>query len=299
MKTPPPRRSQFIPASLVRGGPTDYNMKDPLNADGSNFPCKGYPPGPAVATYKAGDTIKVEIDGSAIHGGGHCQFSISYNDKDFVAIKTIIRTCFLDGKTFNVQIPPETPSCDRCTFSWTWNNAVGNREQYMNCADIKITGGGRGSLTGKRMAVANLPGYPQIAEWPPATNDGREVFEQAPTISISNQGTSSSGAGDAVSLEGDTGSSPVNQTKPIEAPVQPSQPDPAPSKAPAQKSSDTTSTPPGSGADDKSACTNGAMRCTQGGQGWQQCSNGVWMNMQVAPGTKCKDNNGSILLDYA
>jgi len=39
MQSPIPFRSKF----LVPNGPnTDFSMTSPLNADGSNFPCKGY-----------------------------------------------------------------------------------------------------------------------------------------------------------------------------------------------------------------------------------------------------------------
>lgn len=48
----------------------------------SNFACKGYQsdvPGKshAVATVKAGQQFEVALDGSATHGGGSCQFSLS------------------------------------------------------------------------------------------------------------------------------------------------------------------------------------------------------------------------------
>lgn len=29
-----------------------------------------------------------------------------------------------------VRLPANLPSCDRCTFAWSWINAVGNRELY-------------------------------------------------------------------------------------------------------------------------------------------------------------------------
>ena len=77
-----------------------------------------------------------------------------------------------------MKIPESTPSCERCTFAWTWVNAVGNREFYMNCADIKIRGSGD-SVLGTRMVVANLPGYPRIPEFSSTTYDGKDIYDNA------------------------------------------------------------------------------------------------------------------------
>lgn len=77
---------------------------------------------------------------------------------------------FVENTTWPVQLPPNLPSCNRCTFAWTWINAIGNREFYMNCADIRIMGGNRGrGIVGKKLIVANLPGYPVIQ---PKARDG-------------------------------------------------------------------------------------------------------------------------------
>lgn len=59
-----------------------------------------------------------------------------------------------------MKLPANLPSCEKCTFAWTWINAVGNREYYMNCADVKIIGTQQGNIAGKSLYVANLPGYP-------------------------------------------------------------------------------------------------------------------------------------------
>jgi hypothetical protein len=89
------------------------------------------------------------------------------------------------GTDFQVTIPPEAPACDRCTFSWSWINASGNRELYMNCADIRIENpSGSGALSGPRMVVANLAGSPTIPEFLPGADDGSSLFDQAPIIAI-------------------------------------------------------------------------------------------------------------------
>lgn len=53
-----------------------------VNFPPRNFACKGYQqdvPGKsqAVETIKAGQQYEVTLDGSAVHGGGSCQFSLS------------------------------------------------------------------------------------------------------------------------------------------------------------------------------------------------------------------------------
>lgn len=68
----------------------------------------------------------------------------------------------LEGYEWPVLIPANAPSCERCTFAWSWINAIGNRELYMNCADVRIIGSGSGSITGTPMLIANMPGYPTL-----------------------------------------------------------------------------------------------------------------------------------------
>jgi hypothetical protein len=49
--------------------PKDYDILKPLNADGSNFACKGYQwntPWTTVATYEAGGTYPMQLEGSAV-----------------------------------------------------------------------------------------------------------------------------------------------------------------------------------------------------------------------------------------
>ena len=76
-----------------------------------------------------------------------------------------------------VQIPPSVPKCEKCTFAWTWINAIGNREFYMDCADISINPSpfSQSSMTGPKILVANLPGYPTIqppeGNGPPSSNE--------------------------------------------------------------------------------------------------------------------------------
>lgn len=128
----------------------DYNIMDPLMADGSDFPCKGYHLDPvasvaAVEEWTAGSEQKFTMSsGSAVHGGGSCQASISEdNGASFKVIKSYIGNCPTTGGNFTFNVPKETKT-GRVLFAWTWVNKIGNREMYMNCAAITINGGGAG-----------------------------------------------------------------------------------------------------------------------------------------------------------
>lgn len=126
ISSPPPRRSRFGPTPSAD---IDYNMMAPLPVDGSGLPCKGYPAGAPVATLRAGSAFNVTAYGATFHGGGHCQISLSYNDRDFVSIYTVMGNCFTgSGLVFPVTLPATAPACDRCTLAWSWVNAIGNRE---------------------------------------------------------------------------------------------------------------------------------------------------------------------------
>lgn len=103
--------------------PKDYNILNPLNADGSNFACKGYhlnTPLTTVATYEAGSKQKLRLKGSATHGGGSCQISLSCNGgDDFNVIKSIIGGCPLSD-SYDFTIPSDIPPAKKCLLAWTW-----------------------------------------------------------------------------------------------------------------------------------------------------------------------------------
>ena len=112
-----------------------------------------------VAKWEAGSQQKFTLGGSAVHGGGSCQASISEDGgATFKAIKTYIGDCpHADGAagTFDFTVPKETKP-GPVLFAWTWFNKVGNREMYMNCASIEITGGGSGLSSYPNTFIANI-----------------------------------------------------------------------------------------------------------------------------------------------
>ncbi|KAL9619990.1 MAG: hypothetical protein Q9160_005459 [Pyrenula sp. 1 TL-2023] len=151
----------------------DYDYKVPLAGDGSNYPCKLYhndSPQVSKATYTAGQSYQMTVAGAmelsggsedAVHGGGSCQLSLSYdNAQTFHVIKSIIGGCPIQ-KTYSFTIPSFAPSSNSALFAWTWFNKMGNREMYMNCARVTIQGSGsakRGRYERKRQnTLDSLP----------------------------------------------------------------------------------------------------------------------------------------------
>lgn len=110
---------------------------------GSNFPCKGYHKNTqwrATADYAAGQTYNIKLSGSATHSGGSCQLSLSYdNGATFKVIQSMVGGCPLQSE-YDFTLPGDVAN-GNALFAWSWFNLVGNREMYMNCADVMISGG--------------------------------------------------------------------------------------------------------------------------------------------------------------
>jgi hypothetical protein len=162
MSDPLPMRSRLDP--LNSGAQIDYNLKSPLNADGSNFPCRGYQndrPIRTTATYTAGKTYSMAVAGTVLHGGGSCQLSLSYdNGATFKVIKSMIGGCPLTLK-YDFTVPSYAPS-GVALFAWTWFNEIGNREMYMNCAHVQIIG----SSSARRMRTKRQGQFTSFSSLP-------------------------------------------------------------------------------------------------------------------------------------
>ncbi|OJD14530.1 hypothetical protein AJ78_05145 [Emergomyces pasteurianus Ep9510] len=171
MLNPLPINSPLDP--LNTGKLRDVNYKNPLWANGSNYPCKGYLAQPfrPAAQYKAGSEYEMTIEqNTATHLGGSCQFSLSYDKgKSFKVIKSIIGGCPLPLK-YKFKIPSSAPSGE-AVFAWTWFNRVGNREMYMNCAYVTVSdGSGNGFDSLPEIFKANI-----AAQTPCTTDEGKDV----------------------------------------------------------------------------------------------------------------------------
>lgn len=140
---PPPFRSKFNPHATN----IDYTNTAPLADNGSNYPCKlyhqdiGTPAGASVATFAPGGHYNFTVAGAAPHNGGSCQVSLSYdNGKTFTVIKSFLGGCPREAGNYFFDIPADAPQ-GPAIWAWTWQNQIGNREQYMNCASVTIGGG--------------------------------------------------------------------------------------------------------------------------------------------------------------
>ncbi|KAJ2889217.1 hypothetical protein GGI21_006643 [Coemansia aciculifera] len=128
--------------------------------------------------------------------------------KTFVVIHRILRYTFTGGPSssntgtqlsYSIPLPADLPSGDRVIFAWTWINAIGNREFYMNCADVAIDGKDGGSFTGQQMLVANYgPASPLIPEFNGNYETGIDLYNAQPMVTVtgsSSYGNASAPAG--------------------------------------------------------------------------------------------------------
>ncbi|CRK32497.1 hypothetical protein BN1708_016119, partial [Verticillium longisporum] len=106
----------------------------------------------AKASWQAGQTYNLTIEGGANHNGGSCQASLSFDGgKTFKVVKSYVGGCPPAGtSTYDFTLPDDTPAADDALFAWTWFNQVGNREMYMNCAVVSTKAGG----SAKRQATS-------------------------------------------------------------------------------------------------------------------------------------------------
>ncbi|KAJ2001518.1 hypothetical protein H4R26_004094, partial [Coemansia thaxteri] len=161
--------------ALPPGQAIDYNESSPIASGGVALQpiCKYTTPWPTLsASWVAGQSLTVVFDSyGSPHNGGHCEWSVSFDSGNtFAVVHRVLSHCFYDSNNNRVNnytfaLPADLPSSGSAVFSWSWINASGNREFYMNCADVSITGSSSTSYTGPQMVIANYPGYPMIPEF--------------------------------------------------------------------------------------------------------------------------------------
>ncbi|KAJ5958197.1 uncharacterized protein N7479_005347 [Penicillium vulpinum] len=158
--------ASMVNAHMIMSSPVPYSKANlnnsPLEADGSDFPCKlrdnAFQAPTTETTIAVGDSYPLSFIGSATHGGGSCQISLTTDliptkSSEWKVIKSFEGGCpaNVDGNmsggpdvinpfTFNFTIP-DGISAGKYTLAWTWFNRIGNREMYMNCAPITVSGG--------------------------------------------------------------------------------------------------------------------------------------------------------------
>ncbi|KAI0849925.1 hypothetical protein F5Y00DRAFT_45929 [Daldinia vernicosa] len=327
-----------VNAHMVMTSPAPFNptalSNGPLEADGSNFPCKfsgSYSAsGGEVNSYALGSQQKLAFKGSAVHGGGSCQVSITYDEnptKDSVwkVIHSIEGGCpardtpgnlpadsadFTDPYTYDYTIPSNIPA-GKATIAWSWLNKIGNREFYMNCGALELTGEGGDKANFDKlpdMLVLNIMGKPSTLEGKDYKfeNPGDSVEDNTVAGSIATCGTGGCTDGDSAPA------APATSATPSSAPAdpapssggafitQPSTPTPTPTQAPAASSTPAAPAAPaapagGSGSAQSGACSpEGTFNCM--GSSYQQCASGTWsVSMPMAAGTVCTGGQGTTL----
>ena len=148
---------------MIMATPPPYGNPDnsPLNADGSNFPCKSTTnSGGTVTNMAIGAAQKLSFLGESVHGGGSCQVALTSDSpatksSTWMVIHSIEGGCPARNQAGNIGADNSASAPDPDTYqfsipasiipgaytlAWTWFNKVGNREMYMNCASIKVTG---------------------------------------------------------------------------------------------------------------------------------------------------------------
>ncbi|KAK5675081.1 hypothetical protein LTS10_012155 [Elasticomyces elasticus] len=159
--------SSIAQAHLIISSPVPYG-KDSLDnsplidakpgTSGSNFPCKLRTGGYDITTENhitAGEDQTLSFIGSASHGGGTCQLALSSSrtpdhTSEWKAFQIYEGGCPVNGdgndgtSNFTYTVPTGIKNGEY-SLAWTWYNRVGNRELYMNCAPVTVTGGSESS----------------------------------------------------------------------------------------------------------------------------------------------------------
>ncbi|KAJ6131975.1 hypothetical protein N7471_007190 [Penicillium samsonianum] len=285
--------ASMVNAHMIMSTPTPYGKgslnNSPLAADGSDFPCKlrdNTFEAPETETIIAiGESHPLSFIGSATHGGGSCQISLTTDLKPskssaWKVIKSFEGGCpanvdgnmeggpdVADPYAFNFTIP-DGISAGKYTLAWTWFNRIGNREMYMNCAPITVSGGSskrspdeleKRAASFPPMFVANVNGcttqegvdirFPQPGEYvefdgQPANlaKEGSEACTGTPTFggdgntssSSGSSGSSSSGSASSGSASSGSSSAPAESASTAAASVSVAPvPEATPSSAPA------------------------------------------------------------------
>lgn len=151
-----------VPGTYLSG----HDNLPPLQDDGSNYPCGvtsfdqtlENSEGPVLTPGGQGS---IQLFGIAVHGGGSCQVSITYDQPPTKnSVWKVLRSyeggCpidtpgnlpqtsdsdFLSNKLpeLDYTVPVDLPT-GKATIAWTWYNKVGNRELYMRCHKATVAG---------------------------------------------------------------------------------------------------------------------------------------------------------------
>jgi len=180
----------------------------PLDPSGSDFPCQNGNPDPTASrTYTPGSQALLQIQGTAVHGGGSGQMLITYDFPPTANSMWRVMQSFegdhpIKSKgNMQDQDPSITPSASymlppitwnvpsglpagKAVVAWSWFNRMGNREMYMKCATVQINGA--------KSSVSNLNEDPGVKALPTLfranSGNGCTVPENVDAIAFKNPG---------------------------------------------------------------------------------------------------------------
>lgn len=255
------------------------------------------------------------FDGSASHGGGSCQLSVTLDrqptaNSTFKTIASWIGGCPIDdsdGGThpWNYTIPSEVPN-GKATLAWSWVSKLsGQPEYYMNCAPITVSGGAEDTKEFDQLEDlfrVNLPSSEcgsQLSSDLEIPNPGRYVTTIDTRALAPPTGSGCAAMGQASATQSPTAAPSSSESATISS--APSTLSPVPSavntttaaaasttSASAYIPSSSPSTAPAPYSNSTSCNTNGALVCN-GPTQFGLCNFGQVVWQPVAPGTACED----------
>ncbi|TLD33333.1 hypothetical protein PspLS_00138 [Pyricularia sp. CBS 133598] len=285
--------------------PFPGTISSPVQDLGANYICQGKLSGGSPLELKIGSkNNKITFAGTAVHGGGSCQVAITYKEKptatDFRVITSFHGGCPMENGNENLMpadaakpldsgltydIPEGIPG-GNAILAWTWINKIGNREFYMQCAPIKLTGtpGSKAALDKlPSIATPNIPGSGCDTQ---AQGDFSYEFP-GPVVRIGHSRPMKVLKGCKVDKGTGGGGGGGGGGNAAPAPEPPKNDKPA---TPPPATSPPAADPPASGGGGGGgSCTDGTFNCIEGGTKYQQCAHGTWQaTMPMAAGTTCK-----------
>ncbi|KAH0094024.1 hypothetical protein KCU96_g6384, partial [Aureobasidium melanogenum] len=266
----------------------------------------------------AGEPQTMTFDGSASHGGGTCQLSVTLDrqptvNSTFKTIASWIGGCPIDdsdGGThpWNYTIPSEVPN-GKATLAWSWVSKLsGQPEYYMNCAPITVSGGAEDTNEFDQLEDlfrVNLPSSEcgsQLSSDLEIPNPGRYVTTIDSRALAPPTGSGCAALSQATATESSTAAASTSESTIITSILTTSTSVPSAVNTTAAAAASTTSTSayilssspsmpstaPAPYSNSTSCSTNGALICN-GPTQFGLCNFGQVVWQPVAPGTACED----------
>ncbi|KAJ4405167.1 hypothetical protein N0V85_004730 [Neurospora sp. IMI 360204] len=194
-----------VQGHMVMRTPPSYNLYNgellqvnPLDGEKYLYPCQNRYQAGNVTTVKAGDVQLVQFTGAAQHGGGSCQFSVSYDDPEtsngwnasatFKTIYTIIGGCPGEMRDESKNLakegrPKDSEQRENTDFCGNDSGVDCTREFLipipdLNCAPVEITGGKPSpeKYNSLPIFVANIPTQKNIPGYDGCVTGGGAAY---------------------------------------------------------------------------------------------------------------------------